>query len=97
MHPILHELLPIRRAHLHFAAWERAKHRAQFFAKVGFPDSHPLRHAVDQVGRDLEEHRWAADLTIAEVARKHGDFRARVNGFFFEDATDWFQSGKDIY
>ena len=97
MHPILHDLPSLRRAHAHFADWERAKHRAQFFAKVGFPDSHPLRHAVDQVGRDLEEHRWAADLTIAEVARKHGDFRAHVNGFFFEDATDWFQSGKDIY
>ena len=69
MHPIVHELLPIRLVHARFANWERAKHRADFFAKVGFPDSHPLRHAVDQISRDLEEHRCAADRTVAGIVR----------------------------
>ena len=97
MHPIVHELLPIRLVHARFANWERAKHRADFFAKVGFPDSHPLRHAVDQISRDLEEHRCAADRTVAEIVRKYSDFRILVNGSYFEDATDWFRSGNEIY
>lgn len=74
MHPIVHELLPNRAVHVHFANWERAKHRADFFAKIGFPDSHPLRHAIGQLSRDLEAHRVAADQKVAEIARKHGDF-----------------------
>ena len=74
MHPIVHELLPIRDVHAHFANWERAKHRADFFAKIGFPDSHPLRHTIEQLSGDLEVHRRTADQTIAEIARKHGDF-----------------------
>ena len=77
--------------------WERAKHRAEFYAKVGFPDSHPLRHAVDQISRDLEGHRCAADRTVAEIVRKYGEFWTLVNGSYFEDATDWFRSGNDIY
>ncbi len=97
MHPIVQELLPIHLAHAHFANWERAKYRAEFFAKIGFPDSHPLRHAVDQISRDLEEHRSAADRTVAEIVRKYGDFWTLVNGSYFEDATDWFRSGNDIY
>ena len=97
MHPIVHELLPIRLVHARFANWERAKHRADFFAKVGFPDSHPLRHAVDQTNRNLEEHRCAADRTVAEIVRKYSDFRILVYGSYFEDATDWFRSGNVIY
>ena len=97
MHLIMQELLPIRLAHVHFANWERARHRADFFAKVSFPDSHPIRAVVDATARDLEDYRCAADVTIANVARKNGDFRCVVNGYFFEDATEWFQSGTSIY
>ena len=91
------DLLPLRIAHAHFANWERAKHRASFFATLGFPDSHPLRQALDQVSVSLEEHRWAADATIANVAKKHGPFRAAVNGYHFEDASDWFRTGTGLY
>ena len=49
MHPVW-ELLPIQNAHAHFVNWERAKHRADFFATISFPDSHPLRVALRQVG-----------------------------------------------
>ena len=97
MHPIVHELVPIRALHVHFANWERAKHRADFFAKIGFPDSHPLRHTIEQVCRGLDPPRRAADQTISEIARKYGDFCIYVNGQCFEGATDWFQSGKEIY
>jgi len=97
MHAIVHELLPIRLAHARFANWERAKHRAEFFAKIGFPNSHPLRITIEQISRGLEGHRWAADRTVEEVARKYGDLRIHVNGYYFEGSTDWFRSGKDIY
>ena len=95
-HPVW-ELLPIQSAHAHFANWERAKHRASFFAILAFPDTHPLRQALDQVCSGLEEHRWAAEATVADVAKKHGSFRADVNGFHFEDAAEWFKTGNDIY
>ena len=91
------ELSPIQSAHAHFANWERAKHRAAFFAILAFPDTHPLRQALDQVCSGLEEHRWAAEATVADVAKKHGSFRADVNGFRFEDAAGWFKTGNDIY
>ena len=97
MHPIVTELLPIRDVHAHFANWECAKHRADFFAKIGFPDSHPLRHTIEQLSGDLEIHRRTADQTIAEIARKHGDFCLYVGGHYFEGATDWFRSGREIY
>ena len=97
MHPIVHELVPIRALHAHFANWERAKHRADFFAKIGFPDSHPLRHTIEQLCRDLEAPRRAADQTISEIARKYGDFCIYENGQYFEGATDWFRSGNEIY
>ena len=90
-HPVW-ELLPIQSAHAHFVNWERAKHRAEFFATISFPDSHPLRVALRQVSRDLEQHRWAADVTITDLAREHGAFSAQVNGYHFEKAADWFRS-----
>lgn len=97
MHPFLQDLIPFRTVHAYFADWERAKHRAYFFSAIGFPDSHPLRQILENVSMDLEEHRWAADAAMAEVRRKHGDFRTYVNGYFFENSSDWFKSGKQIY
>ena len=90
-HPIW-ELLPIQSAHAHWLDWERAKHRADFFSTISFPDSHPLRVALRQASRDLEQHRWAADVTITDLAREHGAFSAQVNGYHFEKAADWFRS-----
>ena len=95
-HPVW-EFLPIQSAHAHFANWERAKHRAAFFAILAFPDTHPLRQALDQVCSGLEEHRWAVEAFVADVAKKHGSFRADVNGFHFEDVGEWFKTGTDIY
>ena len=90
-HPIW-ELLLVQNAHAHFVNWERAKHRADFFATISFPDSHPLRVALQQVSKDLEQHRWAADVTITDLAREHGTFRGQVNGYHFERPADWFRS-----
>ena len=45
----------------------------------------------------MDDHRWAADLTIHDVRKRYGDFRTCVNGHFFEDAFEWFQNGQDIY
>ena len=97
MHPTSVELLPIRLAHAHFADWERVKHRAEFFAILAFPDTHPLRTALEQANRGLEEHRWFAEATVANLAKKHGSFCANVNGFHFEDVAAWFKDGSDIY
>ena len=97
MHPFLEELVPLKRVHAHFANWERAKHRADFFATIAFPDSHPLRRLLVDMGRDLDDHRWAADLTIHDVKKRYGDFRTCVNGYFFEDSGGWFDNGQDIY
>ena len=41
--------------------------------------------------------RWAADVTIADVAEKHGAFLADANGYRFEDASDWFRNGTTLY
>ena len=90
-HPIW-ELLPIQSAHAHWLDWERAKHRADFFSTTSFPDSHPLRVALRQASRDLEQHRWTADVTITDLAREHGAFSAQVNGYHLEKAADWFRS-----
>ena len=97
MHQISRELQPIQDIHARFANWERAKHRADFFAKIGFPDSHPLRHTIEQVCRDLEPPRRAADQTISEIARKCAEFCMYDNGQRCNGAADWFQGGKDIY
>ena len=97
MHPMFVELLPVQLAHACFADWERAKHRAEFFAILSFPDTHPLRTALEQASRGLEEHRWVAEATVADVAKKHGSFCADVNGFHFEDVAAWFKDGSDIY
>lgn len=97
MHPFLEELIPLQGVHAHFANWERAKHRAEFFATIAFPDSHPMRRLLIDMGRDLDDHRWAADLTIHDIRKRYGDFRTCVNGYFFEDSGEWFEYGRDIY
>ena len=92
------ELSPIQSAHAHFANWERAKRRAEFFAIFGFPDTHPLRLALDKVCSGLEEHRWAAESTVADAARKYGDaFCVDLNGYHFDDVSDMLKSGTDMY
>ena len=97
MHQFLEDLAPLQHVHASFADWERAHHRADFVATCAFPGSHPVRHILADMARDLIEHRYMADEVIREVARRHGDFRTWVNGFFFENSKDWFQSGGDKY
>ena len=97
MHKFIEDLAPLQHVHASFAEWERARHRADFFATCAFPDSHPVKQILADMGRDLLEHRYAADELIREVAKRHGDFRTWVNGFFFEHPKDWFQSRGDKY
>ena len=88
MEQFLEDLAPLQRVHARFAAFERAKHRAEFYATCAFPDSHPLRQLLADMGRDLVDHRYIADEVIRGIARDHGDFRTWVNGFFFENSKD---------
>ena len=97
MHQFLEDLAPLQHVHASFADWERAHHRADLFATCAFPDSHPVRHILADMARDLIEHRYMADEVIREVARCHSEFRTWVNGFFFGNSKDWFQSGGDKY
>lgn len=97
MQQIIEDLAPLQQVHARFAEWERARHRADFFATCAFPDSHPVRRILADMGHDLLEHRYMADEAVREIARRHGEFRTWVNGFFFEHPKDWFQSGGDIY
>ena len=99
MHPVhsaLEELIPIHLAHAHFVDWERAKLRAEFFTKIGFPDAHPLRVAVDRVGDALEDHRIAACAVLSDFVRRYGDFTAKADGHVFNTAADWFRNGANL-
>lgn len=91
MHKFIKDLAPLQHVHATFAEWERARHRADFFARCAFPDSHPVKQILADMGHDLLEHRYVADEVVRDVAWHHGDFRTWVNGFFFEDPKDWFQ------
>ena len=75
-------------AHLHFAEWERIRHRARTYALIFFPDSHPFRQAVDTVCNDLESVRYEAEVSLHRIVRAHGAFRCTINGFFFENPED---------
>ena len=97
MHQFLEDLAPLQHVHATFAEWERARHRADFFATCAFPDSHPVKRILADMDYDLLEHRYVADEVVRDVARHHGDFRTWVNGFFFEDPKDWFQPRGDKY
>ena len=85
-------------AHLHFAEWERIRHRAKTYALIFFPDSHPFRQAVDTVCNDLETVRYEAEVSLHRIVRAHGAFRCAINGFFFENPEDdLFKSNKRRY
>ena len=75
-------------AHLHFAEWERIRHRARTYALIFFPDSHPFRQAVDTVCNDLETVRYEAEVSLHRIVRAHGAFRCTINGFFLENLED---------
>ena len=78
------DLASLATAHLHFARWERARHRAKTYALIFFPDRHPFRQAVDTVCNGLETVRYEAEVCLQTVVREHGAFRGIINGFFFE-------------
>ena len=78
------DLASLATAPLHFARWERARHRAKTYALIFFPDRHPFRQAVDTVCNGLETVRYEAEVCLQTVVREHGAFRGIINGFFFE-------------
>ena len=80
--------------HRRFADWERARHRADFVAKLGFPDSHPLRHIVDALSNGLDDCRWSAEVHLAKFAQQHGEIRGIVNGWYFSSTNEWFERGE---
>ncbi len=87
------DLAALSTAHLHFARWERVRHRARTIALIAFPDTNPFRMAVDAVCNALEECRHKADLCLQRVVNKYGPFRGVVNGYFFESPhQDLFKS-----
>ena len=85
-------------AHLHFARWERVRHRARTFALIFFPDSHPFRQAVDNLCNDLEAVQYEVEVCLHRIVREHGAFRGIVNGFYFENPEDnLFKSDAERY
>ena len=92
---MLKQLESLVSVHGHFARWERVKHRALTIIKVGFPESHPLQHAVDSICQDVEEGRKIAERILAEFTQRHGAFRGVINGFVFNSPTELFQSSPD--
>ena len=83
--------------HSHFARWERVKHRALTIIKIGFPETHPLQHAIDSICQDVEEGRRIAERILTEFIQKHGPFRGVINGFVFDSPTELFQSSLEKY
>ena len=82
------EVASLAAAHFHFARWERVKHRAQTFALISFPDSHPFRTAVDALCSDLDSVRLDLELCLSGFTKKHGPFSAMMNGFWFAKAEE---------
>ena len=83
------ELLVV--THARFARWECARHRADFAAKLFFPDSHPLRQIVEALANGLDDCRWSAETYLATFAHQHGEIRGIVNGWYFDSTKDWFR------
>ena len=50
-----------------------------------------LENGAD-VNADFDSMDKNLPVTITDVARKHGEFCAEVNGYYFEKAADWFRS-----
>lgn len=83
--------------HLHFARWERVRHRAQTIATIEFPDSHPFRQTVGSMCEDLEECRRRAAVCMTDFTKQYGLFRGVINGFFFESPSEMFQTAPEKY
>ena len=88
---MLPELERLVVTHRHFANWECARHRANFAAKLFFPDSHPLRQIVDALSNGLDDCRWSAEVHLATFARQYGGIRGIVNGWYFDSTDEWFR------
>ncbi len=82
------DLASLATAHLHFARWERARHRAKTYALIFFPDRHPFRQAVDTVCNGLETVRYEAEVCLQMIVREHGAFRGIINGILFDSPED---------
>ena len=78
-------------AHARFARWECARHRADFAAKLFFPDSHPLRNIVDDLANCLDDCRWSAEMHLVVFAQQYGEIRGIVNGRYFDSTDEWFR------
>ena len=88
---MLPELERLVVTHRHFANWECARHRADFAAKLFFPDSHPLRQIVDALSNGLDDCRWSAEVHLAIFAQQYGEIRGIVNGWYFDSTDEWFR------
>ena len=77
--------------HARFARWECARHRADFAAKLFFPDSHPLRNIVDDLANCLDDCRWSAEMHLVVFAQQYGEIRGIVNGWYFDSTDEWFR------
>ena len=85
---IRRDLSFLAKAHLHFANWECVRHRAQTYALIFFPDSHPFRQAVDALCGDLDSVRSELELCLHRITQKHGGFRGIINGWWFENPEE---------
>ena len=85
---IRRDLASLATAHLHFANWECVRHRAQTYALISFPDSHPFRQAVDALCGDLDTVRLELELCLHRITKEHGGFRGIINGWWFENPEE---------
>ena len=82
------DLASLATAHLHFANWECVRHRAQTYALISFPDSHPFRQAVDALCGDLDSVRLELELCLHRITKEIGGFRGIINGWWFENPEE---------
>ena len=91
------DLASLATAHLHFANWECVRHRAQTYALISFPDSHPFRQAVDALCGDLDSVRWELELCLSRIAKEIGGFRGIINGLWFENPEETLFKNAERY
>ena len=92
------DLASLAHTHWEFAHWQRVRHRAKTFALISFPDSHPLRKAVEDICVDLDPVQYQANRCLHEVVKKRGPFHAAVNGWWFDDLEEQlFKSNPQWY